>query len=57
MEFDPTNGIIGGGLIRIAVTRSPSQSIPVQGTFAGPSNAFIGMDVDVQVVPAEEAAR
>ncbi|MDZ3838063.1 MAG: transglutaminase family protein [Rhodospirillales bacterium] len=58
MEFDPTNGIIGGeNLIRIAVTRSPSQSIPVQGTFAGPSNAFIGMDVDVQVVQAEEAAR
>ncbi len=53
-EFDPTNGIIGGeNLIRVAVTRSPSQSVPVQGTFAGPGNAFVGMDVDVQVTKAE----
>lgn len=58
MEFDPTNGIIGGeNLIRVAVTRSPSQSIPVRGTFAGPSNAFIGMAVDVQVTQAEGDAR
>ncbi len=53
-EFDPTNGIIGGeNLIRVAVTRSPSQSIPVQGTFSGPSGAFLGMEVDVQVTHAE----
>ncbi len=53
-EFDPTNGIIGGeNLIRVAVTRSPSQSIPVQGTFSGPSGAFLGMEVDVQVTQAE----
>lgn len=53
-EFDPTNGIIGGeNLIRVAVTRSPAQSIPVQGTFSGPTNAFLGMEVDVQVTKAE----
>lgn len=56
MEFDPTNGIIGGeNLIRVAVIRSPSQSIPVQGTFSGPSNAFLSMEVDVQVSQAESA--
>ncbi|MBL8659640.1 MAG: transglutaminase family protein [Rhodospirillales bacterium] len=53
-EFDPTNGIIGGeNLIRVAVTRSPSQSIPVQGTFSGPAGAFLGMEVDVQVTKAD----
>lgn len=53
-EFDPTNGIIGGeNLIRVAVARSPSQSIPVQGTFSGPNDAFVGMDVDVEVTQAE----
>lgn len=54
MEFDPTNGIIGGeNLIRIAVARSPSQAIPVQGSFEGPANAFLGMEVDVQVTKAD----
>ena len=53
-EFDPTNGIIGGeNLIRVAVTRSPSQAIPVQGTFSGPGGAFLGLSVDVQVTQAE----
>lgn len=49
-EFDPTNGIIGGeNLIRVAVSRDPRQAIPLQGTFEGPGNAFLGMTVDVQV--------
>lgn len=49
-EFDPTNGIIGGeNLIRVAVARDPLQAIPLQGTFEGPGNAFLGMTVDVQV--------
>jgi Transglutaminase-like enzymes, putative cysteine proteases len=50
IEFDPTNGIIGGeNLIRIAVARDPMQAIPVKGTFEGMTGAYLGMTVDVQV--------
>jgi transglutaminase-like putative cysteine protease len=49
-EFDPTNGIVGGeNLIRVAVTREPLQAVPLQGSFEGPTNAFLGMTVDVRV--------
>lgn len=49
-EFDPTNGIVGGeNLIRVAVTRDPLQAVPLQGSFEGPTNAFLGMTVDVRV--------
>lgn len=55
-EFDPTNGIVGGeNLIRVAVARDPLQAVPVQGTFEGPTNAFIEMTVDVQVTQADPA--
>jgi transglutaminase-like putative cysteine protease len=34
IEFDPTNGIVGNrGLIRVAVTRTPDQAIPLSGTY------------------------
>src|ERR1019366_2686390 len=34
VEYDPTNGLIAGeNLIRIAVTRDPSQAIPISGAF------------------------
>lgn len=50
IEFDPTNGIIGGAnLIRVAVARDPSQALPLQGTYTGPSDAFLAMDVSVAV--------
>ena len=49
-EFDPTNGIVGGeNLIRVAVTRDPLQAVPLQGSFEGAHNAFLGLTVDVQV--------
>jgi transglutaminase-like putative cysteine protease len=52
-EFDPTNGIVGGeNLIRVGVARAPSQAVPLQGSFEGPTNSFIGMTVDVQVTQA-----
>jgi transglutaminase-like putative cysteine protease len=55
VEFDPTNGLIAGeNLIRVAVTRDPSQAVPIGGTFAGPEDVtFTGMEVDV-TVRAEE---
>jgi transglutaminase-like putative cysteine protease len=50
VEYDPTNGLIAGqNLIRIAVTRDPSQAIPIAGTFDGTKGQFLGMTVDVTV--------
>ena len=50
IEYDPTNGIIGSAnLIRVAVTRDPSQAIVVQGSFFGDSDAFKEMDISVTV--------
>jgi transglutaminase-like putative cysteine protease len=55
VEFDPTNGIIGGrNLIRIGVARDPRQAIPLTGSFAGSLNDFLGMEVDVQVTRIAE---
>jgi len=50
VEFDPTNGIVGGpNLIRVAVARDPSQAIPVQGTFLGLAEDFLEMSVEITV--------
>jgi transglutaminase-like putative cysteine protease len=58
IEFDPTNGIIGSrDLIRVAVAREPGQAIPLHGTYLGPTDAFLGMDVSINVVSAGEHAR
>src|SRR5215218_866928 len=44
-----TNGIIGArDLVRVAVARDPRQAIPLQGTFMGAPDAFLGMDVTVE---------
>ena len=52
VEFDPTNALIGGQkLVRVAVTRDPSQAIPVAGTWTGAPSDFLGMTVDVQTMP------
>lgn len=50
VEYDPTNGIVAGeNLIRVAVTRDPSQAIPVEGSFLGEPESFVGMEVEVTV--------
>jgi transglutaminase-like putative cysteine protease len=50
IEFDPTNGILGGSnLVPVAVAREPSQAIPVSGTFVGTPADFLGMSVEVSV--------
>ncbi|MEL7488527.1 MAG: transglutaminase family protein [Pseudomonadota bacterium] len=50
IEFDPTNGLIASGnLIRTAVARTPQQAAPLTGSFKGDSDAFLGMDVSVDV--------
>jgi transglutaminase-like putative cysteine protease len=53
IEFDPTNGIIGSkDLIRVAVARDPRQAVPLHGTYMGSADAFLGMDVSINVVSA-----
>jgi len=55
IEFDPTNGIVGTrDLIRVAVARDPRQAIPLHGTYVGPTDAFLGMEVSVEVIPIGE---
>jgi len=50
VEYDPTNGLVGGAnLIRVAVARDPEQAVPLQGSYIGAAEDFIGMEVDVKV--------
>jgi transglutaminase-like putative cysteine protease len=50
LDFDPTNSIVGNrNLIRVGVAWSPEHVLPLWGTFTGPSNSFLGMDVSVSV--------
>jgi transglutaminase-like putative cysteine protease len=55
IEFDPTNGIVGTrDLIRVAVARDPRQAIPLHGTYLGPAEAYLGMEVNIDVTSADE---
>ena len=50
IEYDPTDVLIGGEmLIRVAVTRDPSQAIPISGSYTGTGSDFLGMNVEVSV--------
>jgi transglutaminase-like putative cysteine protease len=50
VEYDPTNALIGGrNLIRVAVTRDPSQAVPLAGSFTGAPDAFQSMAVKVEI--------
>jgi transglutaminase-like putative cysteine protease len=50
IDFDPTNSIVGNrNLIRVAVAWSPNHVLPLWGTFDGPANSFLGMEVTVSV--------
>lgn len=50
ITFDPTNRSVGGAnLIPVAVVRDIKQAVPVAGSFVGPSDALIGMAVEVSV--------
>ena len=55
IEFDPTNGIVGTrDLVRVAVARDPRQAIPLHGTYLGAADAFVGMEVSINVVSVSE---
>ena len=57
IEFDPTNGIVGTrDLIRVAVARDPRQAAPLHGVYLGSADAFLRMDVDINVVSVGEDA-
>ena len=50
ITFDPTNRSLGAkNLIPVAVVRDLAQAVPVAGSFAGMSDALIGMSVEVRV--------
>ena len=45
--------IAGETLIRVAVTRDPSQGVPISGSYTGASSDFLGMIVEVTVTQAQ----
>ena len=50
ISFDPTNRSVGGfNLIPVAVARHIRQTMPVSGSFIGDPDAFVDMDVQVDV--------
>jgi len=54
VEFDPTNRIIASrNLIRVATTRTPSQALPVSGTFVHEGGQLLGLQVAVSVTDVE----
>jgi transglutaminase-like putative cysteine protease len=58
VPFDPTNGLVSDrNLIRVAVTRDPSQAIPLSGSFVGKPDAFLGMEVQVEISAEAEPAQ
>src|SRR5829696_5488136 len=58
IEFDPTNGIVGTrDLIRVAVARDPRQAIPLHGAYLGSADAFVGMEVSINVVSVGDELR
>jgi transglutaminase-like putative cysteine protease len=57
IDFDPTSGMIGSeGLIRVAVVRDPERATPLSGSFTGFPSDYLGMSVEVSVIPLDEAA-
>ena len=57
LAFDPTNNLLGGNtLIRVGVARDPQQAPPIAGTWFGPRDAYLGMDVQIRVTRQRGAA-
>jgi len=50
VEYDPTNGLVAGAnLVRVGMTRTAEQAIPISGGFVGSPDDPIGLDVCVAV--------
>jgi hypothetical protein len=59
MEYDPTNGLVAGAnLVRVGVTRTAAQALPISGGFVGAASDPLGLNVCVAVgaVPIKEDA-
>ena len=55
--FLTTNNLLGGNtLIRVGVARDPQQAPPIAGTWFGPRDAYLGMDVQIRVTRQRGAA-
>jgi len=55
ITFDPTNRSMGGAnLIPVAVTRDIVEAVPVSGSFIGRPEAFLSMEVAVEVKETED---
>ena len=53
--FDPTSGIMTGSQhVTVAVARDPENAAPIAGSFIGPANAFLNIQVDVSVVQMDK---
>ena len=49
--FDPTSGIMTASKhVTVAVSRDPENAAPISGSFSGPANVGLGIQVDVSVV-------
>ncbi len=49
-HYDPTNRITAGyGLIPVAIARHPGQAIPLDGSWFGKAQHYLGMSVEVSV--------
>jgi transglutaminase-like putative cysteine protease len=52
--FDPTSGIMTGAQhVTVGVSRNPENVAPISGSFQGPINSFLGIQVDVTVVEVD----
>ena len=50
LHYDPTNRLTGGtDLIPVAIARHPAQAIPLQGSWFGKSDDYLGMSVGVVI--------
>ena len=57
VDFDPTNSIIGNRhLIRVGVAWDPADVLPLWGTFTGPADSCLGLEVTVSVKDETPAA-
>src|SRR6202171_582065 len=51
IEVDPTNAIIRNrDPTRVAAARDPRRAVPLHGAYLGSADAFVGMDVSINVV-------
>jgi len=53
--FDPTCGIMTASQhVTVAVARDPENAAPISGSFSGPPNAFLNIQVDVSVTQEDK---